>query len=184
MIGMAGVLPYLATSISTFYLAFDINHANETGSGFLVSPHTAELLLHIIEPLQVGYGAVVSSYISQTLIIFAVLISTDLVILRCYPLGPRVGQIRRRPRLPTIRLWSRRSSSRMANHPVTHRIRSHLPILRLHLPVLRRRERRGQRMGPSLVLDIQIRLDFRGGREYRPQLDRQRSNCRPDQQAP
>ncbi len=58
---MAGVLPYLATSLSTVYLAFDINHATETGSGFLFSPHVAEQLLHIIEPLQVGYGAVVGT---------------------------------------------------------------------------------------------------------------------------
>ena len=57
---MAGVLPYLATSLSTVYLAFDINHASATGSAFLFSPQTAEQLLHIIEPLQVGYGAVVS----------------------------------------------------------------------------------------------------------------------------
>ena len=57
---MAGVLPYLATSLSTVYLAWDINHAANTGSGFLVSGETAELLLHIIEPLQIGYGAVVS----------------------------------------------------------------------------------------------------------------------------
>ena len=59
-IGMAGVLPYLATSLSTVYLAWDINHAAITGSGFLLSGQTAELLLHIIEPLQIGYGAVVS----------------------------------------------------------------------------------------------------------------------------
>jgi hypothetical protein len=61
-IGMAGVLPYLATSLSTVYLAWDINHASITGSGFLVSGQTAELLLHIIEPIQIGYGAVVSSF--------------------------------------------------------------------------------------------------------------------------
>lgn len=63
IIGMAGVLPYLATSLSTVYLAFDINHASETGSGFLFSPHVAEQLLHIIEPLQVGYGAVILSFL-------------------------------------------------------------------------------------------------------------------------
>ncbi|KAI9800701.1 MAG: hypothetical protein M1825_004023 [Sarcosagium campestre] len=62
-IGMAGVLPYLATSLSTVYLAWDINHAFETGTGFLLSGHTAELLLHIIEPLQVGYGAVIISFL-------------------------------------------------------------------------------------------------------------------------
>lgn len=59
-IGMAGVLPYLATSLSTVYLAWDINYAASNGTGFLLSGHTAELLLHIVEPLQVGYGAVVS----------------------------------------------------------------------------------------------------------------------------
>ena len=58
---MAGVLPYLATSLSTVYLAWDINHATSDGQGFLLSGPTAELLLHIVEPLQVGYGAVVSS---------------------------------------------------------------------------------------------------------------------------
>lgn len=60
-IGMAGVIPYLATSISTVYLAFDINHASETGTGFLFSPETAEAILHVVEPLQIGYGAVVCS---------------------------------------------------------------------------------------------------------------------------
>jgi len=64
-VGMAGVLPYLATSMSTVYCAWEINHASDTGSGFLMSGQTAELALHIIEPLQIGYGAVVSSGISQ-----------------------------------------------------------------------------------------------------------------------
>lgn len=59
-VGMAGVLPYLGTSLSTAYCAWEINHAAATGSGFLLSEHTAELGMHIIEPLQIGYGAVVS----------------------------------------------------------------------------------------------------------------------------
>ncbi|MCJ1443660.1 MAG: hypothetical protein MMC23_004160 [Stictis urceolatum] len=62
-IGMAGVLPYLATSLSTVYLAWDMNHATHTGSGFLLDGKTAELLLHTIEPLQVGYGAVIISFL-------------------------------------------------------------------------------------------------------------------------
>ncbi|KAL8719672.1 MAG: hypothetical protein Q9225_003347 [Loekoesia sp. 1 TL-2023] len=62
-IGMAGVLPYLATSLSTVYLAWDINHAALDGQGFLLSGETAELLLHIIEPLQMGYGAVIISFL-------------------------------------------------------------------------------------------------------------------------
>lgn len=59
VVGLAGVLPYLATSLSTAYLAWDINHASLTGEGFLVSGPTAEFVLNIIEPLQIGYGAVV-----------------------------------------------------------------------------------------------------------------------------
>ncbi|KAI9806145.1 MAG: hypothetical protein M1833_004552 [Piccolia ochrophora] len=62
-IGLAGVLPYLATSMSTVYLAWDINHAWEYGSGFLLSGQTAELLLHVLEPIQIGYGAVIISFL-------------------------------------------------------------------------------------------------------------------------
>ena len=62
MVGMAGVLPYLATSLSTVFCAFEINHAHAHGSGLVLSDQTAELLLHVIEPLQVGYGAVVSPF--------------------------------------------------------------------------------------------------------------------------
>jgi len=60
IVGMAGVIPYLATSLSTVYCAYEIHHAAQTGSGFLMTEQTAELALHIIEPLQIGYGAVVS----------------------------------------------------------------------------------------------------------------------------
>ena len=52
---MAGVLPYLGTSLTTLYLAYDINH----DINFIISEKTAELLLQIIEPIQIGYGAVV-----------------------------------------------------------------------------------------------------------------------------
>ncbi|KAH0564850.1 hypothetical protein GP486_001758 [Trichoglossum hirsutum] len=62
-IGLAGVLPYLGTSLTTVYLAWDINHASVTGHGFLLSGQNAELLLNFIEPLQVGYGAVILSFL-------------------------------------------------------------------------------------------------------------------------
>jgi len=62
-VGMAGVLPYLATSMSTVYCAWEINHAAATGSGLLMSGKTAELALHVIEPLQIGYGAVIISFL-------------------------------------------------------------------------------------------------------------------------
>lgn len=61
-IGLAGVLPYLATSLSTVYCAWEINHS-VAGYGYLMSSHTAETLLHILEPLQIGYGAVILSFL-------------------------------------------------------------------------------------------------------------------------
>jgi hypothetical protein len=60
-LGAAGTLPYLATSLSTVYLAFDINHAGNHGSGYLFSPETAHQILAYLEPIQIGYGAVVSN---------------------------------------------------------------------------------------------------------------------------
>lgn len=59
-IGAAGILPYAATSLSTVFLAFDINHAHAHGHGWLFSPQTAHQLLDLVTPIQIGYGAVVS----------------------------------------------------------------------------------------------------------------------------
>lgn len=64
-VGMAGVLPYLATSLTTVYLSFDIQYAATHGQGFFLSGETAEALLHIIEPIQLGYGASVSSLFTR-----------------------------------------------------------------------------------------------------------------------
>ena len=55
------MIPYVVTSLDTVYLAWEINNSATTGSGFLISGDTAQIMLHLIEPLQVGYGAVVSS---------------------------------------------------------------------------------------------------------------------------
>lgn len=59
-LGMAGVVPYLATSLQTVYLSYEINRAAALGDGLMFSGETAELMLHMLEPIQVGYGAVVS----------------------------------------------------------------------------------------------------------------------------
>ena len=59
-VGLAGVIPYLATSLTTVYLSFDIQYAAHHGQGFFLSGEVAEQLLHIIEPIQLGYGASVS----------------------------------------------------------------------------------------------------------------------------
>ena len=54
------MLPYLATSLSTVYLAWDLNHAAVHGFGVFLDADTARFGLQIMEHLQIGYGAVVS----------------------------------------------------------------------------------------------------------------------------
>jgi hypothetical protein len=56
---MAGVMPYVATSLSTIYAAWELNNTFTTGSGALINEKTAELMLQILEPIQIGYGAAV-----------------------------------------------------------------------------------------------------------------------------
>ncbi|KAF2137647.1 uncharacterized protein K452DRAFT_100326 [Aplosporella prunicola CBS 121167] len=63
VLGLSGVLPYLGTSLSTVYCSWEINHAAANGVGQFMSPETAEYLLHVLEPLQVGYGAVIISFL-------------------------------------------------------------------------------------------------------------------------
>ncbi|KAI6248153.1 hypothetical protein HI914_03109 [Erysiphe necator] len=62
-IGAAGILPYAATSCSTIYIAWDINYAEENGVGYLLSPESAHQLLNIITPIQIGYGAIIISFL-------------------------------------------------------------------------------------------------------------------------
>jgi hypothetical protein len=61
-IGLAGVLPYLGTSLSTVVCAYEINHA-VAGYGYLMSAETASQMLQLLEPLQIGYGAVILSFL-------------------------------------------------------------------------------------------------------------------------
>jgi len=49
--------------LSTVYLAWDINQAHAKGSGFLFSADTAHQLLDYITPIQIGYGAVILSFL-------------------------------------------------------------------------------------------------------------------------
>ncbi|KAI1476538.1 hypothetical protein F4774DRAFT_427986 [Daldinia eschscholtzii] len=66
-LGIAGTLPYFATSLSTVYLSWDLNTVWPTTSNFinniLVSHDTARHLLNVIEPIQLGYGAVIISFL-------------------------------------------------------------------------------------------------------------------------
>ncbi|KAH9886352.1 hypothetical protein F4778DRAFT_758712 [Xylariomycetidae sp. FL2044] len=66
-LGLAGTLPYLATSLATVYLSWDLNTPWPSESGFvnniLIHHDTARQLLSIIEPVQLGYGAVIISFL-------------------------------------------------------------------------------------------------------------------------
>ncbi|CEI67509.1 hypothetical protein FVEN_g5611 [Fusarium venenatum] len=67
ILGLAGTLPYLGTSLSTVFLAWDLNKDIPTGNSFydaiMVDHETAKYLLSVIEPLQLGYGAVIISFL-------------------------------------------------------------------------------------------------------------------------
>ncbi|KAJ8114964.1 hypothetical protein OPT61_g3282 [Boeremia exigua] len=60
--GLAGTIPYLATSLSTVLCAYEINHS-VAGQGAILSEHTATQLLHLLEPIQIGYGASIISFL-------------------------------------------------------------------------------------------------------------------------
>ncbi|KAJ3532322.1 hypothetical protein NM208_g8493 [Fusarium decemcellulare] len=67
ILGLAGTLPYLGTSLSTVFLAWDLNKEWPTGNSFLdaifIDHETAKYLLSVIEPIQLGYGAVIISFL-------------------------------------------------------------------------------------------------------------------------
>lgn len=45
------------------YLAWDLEYMRTNGMGYLVSKETAESLLHLLEPTQVAYGAIILSFL-------------------------------------------------------------------------------------------------------------------------
>ncbi|KAI1764822.1 hypothetical protein GGR53DRAFT_295001 [Hypoxylon sp. FL1150] len=67
ILGLAGTLPYLATSLCTVYLSWDLNTEWPSSSNFvnhfLITHDTARHLLNVIEPIQLGYGAVIISFL-------------------------------------------------------------------------------------------------------------------------
>ncbi|KAH8819974.1 hypothetical protein F5884DRAFT_32370 [Xylogone sp. PMI_703] len=60
-LGLAGVLPYVATSLSTVFLTYNVN--NERSIVALFDPETARHLLDLMVPIQIGYGAVIISFL-------------------------------------------------------------------------------------------------------------------------
>jgi hypothetical protein len=68
---MAGVIPYLATSLTTLFCAWDLNYSSAHATGWILSRESANTLLAVLEPLQIGYGAVVSSLTLILIVIFS-----------------------------------------------------------------------------------------------------------------
>ncbi|KAK3385904.1 hypothetical protein B0H63DRAFT_473805 [Podospora didyma] len=66
-LGLAGTLPYMGTSFATCYLAWDLSTTWPTGSvilnSLMISHETAAHWLQLLEPIQVGYGAVIISFL-------------------------------------------------------------------------------------------------------------------------
>ncbi|KAL2157331.1 hypothetical protein VTH06DRAFT_6269 [Thermothelomyces fergusii] len=66
-LGLAGTLPYLATSLSTVVLAWNLDTEWPTQSrfanAFLFNHEQVAYWLHTLEPIQVGYGAVIISFL-------------------------------------------------------------------------------------------------------------------------
>ncbi|KAF6832674.1 hypothetical protein CPLU01_06070 [Colletotrichum plurivorum] len=66
-LGLAGTLPYLATSLSTVYLSWDLNLEWPSSSTFLntiyMNPESAQWWLNVLEPVQLGYGAIIISFL-------------------------------------------------------------------------------------------------------------------------
>jgi len=58
-LGLAGVLPYLATSLTSVFCAWEVQTAETYGMGMLFNEAQAHAILGVLEPLQIGYGAVV-----------------------------------------------------------------------------------------------------------------------------
>ncbi|KAK2761114.1 mitochondrial inner membrane protein 1 [Colletotrichum kahawae] len=66
-LGLAGTLPYLATSLSTMYLSWDINLEWPSTSTFAnniyMNQESAQYWLSLLEPVQLGYGAIIISFL-------------------------------------------------------------------------------------------------------------------------
>jgi hypothetical protein len=66
-LGLAGTLPYLGTSLATVYFSWDMNtewpSQSQLLNHILMSHENAAHYLHLLEPIQVGYGAIILSFL-------------------------------------------------------------------------------------------------------------------------
>lgn len=83
----------------------------------------------------------------------------DHLLPRRHPLGPRVLQIRRRPRLPPLRHRRLLLRRRLAHPPPPSRVRANLAIPHLQLPLLHRRPRLQAWLDAAVVRRLPLRPD-------------------------
>ncbi|KAI1438170.1 hypothetical protein GGR50DRAFT_691638 [Xylaria sp. CBS 124048] len=66
-LGLAGTLPYFGTSVSTVYLAWILNttwpSSSAFANNFMINQEAASRLLAMLEPIQLGYGAIIISFL-------------------------------------------------------------------------------------------------------------------------
>ncbi|KAM0334974.1 hypothetical protein ACHAQA_000008 [Verticillium albo-atrum] len=66
-LGLAGTLPYFGTSLATVYLSWDLNTHWPSSSTFINHIHmnheSAQYWLNFLEPVQLGYGAIIISFL-------------------------------------------------------------------------------------------------------------------------
>lgn len=61
--GAAGLVPYVTTTASTLFLAWDISNVQSVGRSYIFTEHTAQMLLGTLEPIQIGFGAIILSFL-------------------------------------------------------------------------------------------------------------------------
>ena len=62
-LGLSGLIPYVTTSATTLFLAYDVKHIHSHGVGYIFNEQQATTMLSYLEPLQIGYGAVILSFL-------------------------------------------------------------------------------------------------------------------------
>ncbi|KAI1826295.1 hypothetical protein F4861DRAFT_101291 [Xylaria intraflava] len=66
-LGLFGTLPYLGTSVSTIYLVWVLNtewpSSSALANNLTINQETASHLLATLEPIQMGYGAIIISFL-------------------------------------------------------------------------------------------------------------------------
>ncbi|KAJ6262788.1 hypothetical protein Dda_1345 [Drechslerella dactyloides] len=61
--GGAGLVPYVATTACSMYLAWEQGNIAEHGASYYITSETASALLESLEQIQVGFGAVILSFL-------------------------------------------------------------------------------------------------------------------------